>query len=372
MSIPIRNLYYMFLYAWAQFPAGAIGEVGIDRSPDLPNLFAKLLLANTKRLLRHGLDRDYQTFTDELVGPRGRLRLDRIIKDMTQLRGTAICDFDELTHNILPNQIIKATIVDLAACAEVEKETRHELRLLARRLYEVADIRLSSNQFYRVLVSRSNREYVFLMRLCEFVFRLRMPTEHGVGARFKSILEDELRMSALFEDFLRNFFQLHRKEYSVGAEFPQWYVSDATEYELSLLPRMETDITLRQPHTTMIIDAKFYAKGAFVEGRYGERKLRSGHLYQLITYLQHEHVRHPARQIAGMLLYAAVNESVCLKYELLGIPILVASVDLAQEWPDIEAELHNLLDRCGTAARVRDERGVGSAHPLSAQVALSA
>ena len=56
-------------------------EVGIDESPDLPNLFAKLLVVGTRRLFRRGLDRGYETFTDELAGLRGRLRLDRMIKE---------------------------------------------------------------------------------------------------------------------------------------------------------------------------------------------------------------------------------------------------------------------------------------------------
>jgi 5-methylcytosine-specific restriction enzyme subunit McrC len=156
VTIPIRNLYYLFLYAWAQFPGGAIGEAGIDQSPDLPNLFAKLLSAGTRRLLRRGLDRGYQTFTGELNGPRGRIRLERILKEATQLRGTAICDFDELTHDILPNQILKATLVSLAVCAEVDKGTRHELRLLAKRLYDIADIRLSASHFHQIVISRNN------------------------------------------------------------------------------------------------------------------------------------------------------------------------------------------------------------------------
>ena len=124
MKIPIRNLYYLFLYAWARFPGGAVGEAGIDESPDLPNLFAKLLSAGTRRLFRRGIDRGYKTFTDELTGPRGRLRLDRMVKETTQLRGTAICDFDELTHDVLHNQILKATLTDLARCPDVEKETQ--------------------------------------------------------------------------------------------------------------------------------------------------------------------------------------------------------------------------------------------------------
>lgn len=68
MKIPIRNLYYLFLYAWARFPGGPVGEAGIDESPDLPSLFAKLLSAGTRRLFRRGFDRGYKTFTDEEIG----------------------------------------------------------------------------------------------------------------------------------------------------------------------------------------------------------------------------------------------------------------------------------------------------------------
>ena len=331
-----------------------MGEVGIDRSPDLPNLFARLLSAGTRRLLRRGPDRGYRSFTDEIVAPRGRLRLDRMIKEGTQLRGTAVCDFDELTHDVLPNQILKATVVNLAACAQVDKGTRHDLRSLAKRLYDVTDIYISPSHFRRIVISRNNREYTFLMRLCEFVWRSLMPHEHGAETRFKQILENDVQMSAVFEDFLRNFFQLNRKEYRVRAEEPQWHVSGATEHDLAFLPSMRTDITLRREDQTIIIDAKFYSKGALVDGRYGER-LHSDHLYQLITYLQHERARFPGKRLAGMLLYAAVNKSVRLKYDLLGIPVLVTSVDLAQDWFDIETELHNLLDRCASSACIASD-----------------
>jgi len=343
MTIPIRNLYYLFLYAWARFPGGAVGETGIDKSPDLPNLFAKLLSAGTRRLFRRGLDRGYKTFTDELAGPRGRLRLDRMVKETTQRRGTAVCDFDELTHDVLHNQVLKATLTSLAGCSDVEKEIRHNLRSLARRLHDVADIRLSASCFRRIAVSRNNREYIFLMRLCEFVFWSLMPDERGTAARFQKALDDEVRMSAVFEDFLRNFFQLHRAEYRVRAESPEWYVSEATEDDLALLPRMVTDITLRHPNRTIIVDAKFYTQ-ALARSPYGER-VRSQHLYQLVAYLQNERMRQHHKGLSGMLIYPEVGRSLRLRYRLLGIPVLVATVDLGREWQDIEAELHGDIGR---------------------------
>ena len=119
-------------------------------------------------------------------------------KEATLLRGVAVCDFDELTHDALHNQILKATLSALSLCEEVQSETRQELKLLARRFHDVSDIRLSGNCFRHIVLSRNNREYIFLLELCEFVFLSLMPDERGVGARFQSVLDDELRMSAIF------------------------------------------------------------------------------------------------------------------------------------------------------------------------------
>jgi hypothetical protein len=35
---------------------------------------------------------------------------------------------------------------------------------------------------------------------------------------------------------------------------------------------------------------------------------------------------------------------------LLGIPVLVATIDLGRAWQDIEVELHSLVDECAGAA----------------------
>lgn len=53
-----------------------------------------------------------------------------------------------------------------------------------------------------------------------------------------------------------------------------------------------------------------------------------------------------------MLIYPEVGRSLRLRYRLLGIPVLVATVDLGQEWKDIEAELHSILDDRASAAKL--------------------
>jgi 5-methylcytosine-specific restriction enzyme subunit McrC len=72
-AIPVRNLYYLFLYAWDRLPEGGAVDVSGVEGPELPNLLAKVLLEGTRRLLRRGLDRGYVERDEDTARPRGRM-----------------------------------------------------------------------------------------------------------------------------------------------------------------------------------------------------------------------------------------------------------------------------------------------------------
>ena len=57
-----------------------------------------------------------------------------------------------------------------------------------------------------------------------------------------------------------------------------------------------------------------------------------------------------------MLGYPEVGRLLRLRYRLLGIPVMIATVDLSQAWRHIEAELHALLDDCASAASLPSEQ----------------
>ncbi len=52
----------------------------------------------------------------------------------------------------------------------------------------------------------------------------------------------------------------------------------------------------------------------------------------------------PGRWGSGMLIYPQVGPSLRLHYELLGFPVMIATVDLSQEWREIHGELIELLE----------------------------
>lgn len=342
MTIPIRNLYYLFCYAWERYPEGGSTEVGIDECPDLPNLFARVLINGVNRLLRRGLDRGYLSFEEELRSPRGRILIDRTIKEQTLQRGGVYCQIDELRHDVLHNQIIKATANILARHEDLERPLAHELRLICRKLWDVSDIRLTPGLFRRVQLFRNNAQYASLMRLCEFVCRSMMPDEAGTGSRFADILRDEERMSRVFEDFLRNFYIYEQARFRVAREDMRWRIDAGPGGDPALVPIMKTDVTLRSPECTIVMDAKFYAD-PFPKS-VGAPKIRSGHLYQLFAYLKHAADRAPTASVRGALVYAAPAGGSLNRYRMDGHEVAIAAIDLSKPWQHVHEDLLALLD----------------------------
>lgn len=343
MTIPIRNLYYLFCYAWERYPEGGTTEVGIDDCPDLPNLFARILVNGTNRLLRRGLDRGYLTFEEEKNSPRGRILLDRTMKEQTLKRGTVYCLIDELQRDVLHNQIIKATAKLLLRDAKLAPSLAHELRLIDHKLNDISDVRLTIDLFRRVQLFRNNGQYLALIRLCEFVCRDQLPEEAGLGGRFTDIQRDEERMSRVFEDFLRNFYFYEQVEFTVGREDMRWRVDASPGGDPSLMPIMRTDVTLRSEDCTIVMDAKYYAD-PFARS-VGVPKFRSAHLYQLFAYMKHAADRGgAAHPVKGVLVYASPANQTLHRYRLDGHEIAIAAIDLSQPWPEIHKILLELLD----------------------------
>ncbi|MCA3080280.1 MAG: hypothetical protein ING71_15990 [Rhodocyclaceae bacterium] len=343
MTIPIRNLYYLFCYAWEKYPDSNDVEVGVDESPDLPNLFAQVLLNGMNRLLRRGLDRLYLSSEDELRSPKGRLLLDESLKSQTFERGAVICRFDELSVDVLHNQLLKATVRLLRRDPAVKPKLAAALGVVDKRLSWVADIHVTTDLFSRVQLSRQTGPYVQLLRLCEFVWRSAMPEEGGKGSRFGDILRDEVRMSEVFELFVLNFFRQHGTGYSAAREIMRWQLDEGGSGDRSLLPTMQTDVTLRSKDHVVVLDAKFYAN-PFVQFR-GGAKFNSGHLYQLYAYLRHAGRDDPMKPISGALIYASPKGRSIHRYRVDGFDVAVATIDLSQPWSDIHSDMIDLIKR---------------------------
>ena len=215
--IPIQNLYYLFCYAWNRLEEGGAVDVGGVDSPELADLFATVLISGLKHLIRSGIDRGYIPVEEELSTLRGRVKFQDSMQLMVRRTPRLRCKFDELQHDILTNQILKATTSRLAKVVGIDKELAHKLRVLSRGLGDVSELQLSKFMFRQVQIDRHNAFYDFLIKICELIYDSTLPEGRGDRYRFSDILRDEQKMALVFQDFVRNFLRLEQNSLSSHA-----------------------------------------------------------------------------------------------------------------------------------------------------------
>jgi 5-methylcytosine-specific restriction enzyme subunit McrC len=336
-EIPIANIYYLLCYAWdALEEKDALADAGALESPDLLNLFARVLASGTHRLLHRGLDRGYLPREEELAGVRGKLLATPTLRRNLLRKGRAMCAWDELEYDTLPNRILKTTLVRLAA-GELEPRAHAAVRDVLRWLSPVSTMDMRATHFRRVQLHRNNRIYSFLLHVCEFVHEHWLPDAAGGPSRFRDFVREGL--PALFEKFVFNFYAHELPAgWTTSAPHIEWPMSEANADARALVPRMMTDVCISGPGRAVILDTKFYAT-ALTGNAYGSDKLRAGHLYQLFAYLRHRAHEPGWEQAEGVLLYPRVERDFAPEFTTHGHRIRALTVNLHQPWRDIEREL---------------------------------
>lgn len=346
MDIPIQNLYFLLCYAWNRLEERDLVDVSTQDATSLLNLFARVLIAGSRYLLHRGLDRGYISMEEDLGGIRGKIDFSTTLKRQLMVNARLHCRFDELSHDVLHNRILKTTIGRLASNPDVNNDYRAELADIHRRLSNIEEIHLGADLFSRVQLHRNNAFYGFLINICEMIYNYYLVSQEEGDARFRDFLRDENKMPKLFEDFVCNFYRIELQGrypgYKVkGAEYIDWDARAIDVTAAALLPKMKTDISIRTPSGYFIIDAKYYQSA--LTGQY-DQKLHSANLYQLFSYLRNSESKGlEYKNCAGMLLYPTVKSELCLRYEIQGHPFAVNTVDLSLDWQDIHNALLNMV-----------------------------
>lgn len=339
-TIPIRNLYYLLCYAWNQLPQGDIVDIARAPTTELVDFFAFVLCEGIDHLRRRGLEQGYELREEELTGVRGRIDILPSARRFLVAHGRAACRFDELTPNTLPNRILKTTLRRLSNVSGLNDNLRKRVLVLHRDLRGVTETFLNSQAFRTVQLHANNRFYRFLLNVCDLIHGACLPDTNAGGYRFREFLRDERLMALVFQNFLFNFIRIELPQWSVGREHIVWHGVMASEEDRKLLPRMETDISITRGNKHIIIDAKYY-QNTLTE-RFGTQKVHAGNLFQMWAYLTN--VQQPTGTcVGGMLVYPRVDQTLRCQFLIQDYPLTVATIDLAQPWENIHAELSELF-----------------------------
>ena len=342
-EIPVKNLFYLYLYAWDKYNEGRSFEYNSEKISNLPNLASKVLINSANRIIKKGLYKVYSTNNSELSFVKGKIDFKKSISNNLLKKGKLNCLIDELSLDSIPNKILKKTFEDLLNNKSLDKELKIEIRSLLKYFSQVKANYSASHYFSIFNFNNNNKYYKLPINLCELIKDYSLPTrEHG-NSLFKEAI-DENSMGLVFEAFLRNFYRIEQNSYKVSSDRFPWDI-EGDEYDLSLIQENITDITLRNSKRTLVIDAKFYRDP--LVSNYGKFKIRQDNLRQIQSYLINlENNSGPDSMADGMLIYPQVRhqQPINAKINMRGHNIFIKSLNLDKDWQDIHNQLMNFID----------------------------
>lgn len=345
-SIFIKNIYYMLSYAFTPLKQSVYDDIQKESFDNIHNLFGAILSKGIGMQLKQGLYRTYINRVEPLSVVRGKIDMSGTIRNRLEHRMCVTCDYDELSENNLLNQILKSTVLLLLRQKDVDERYKAELKKEMLYFSAVDEIELSGIRWSDIRFQRNNRTYQLLLGICQLLIEgSLMTTEKGEYHLAHFI--DEQRMSRLFEKFILEYYAQEFGERIQGfssraAQIP-WQLDNG--YDV-LLPVMQTDITLTYGHQVLIIDAKYY--GRTLQKNFDVKTIHSGNLYQIFTYVKNKaaQLSGTGYKVSGMILYAKTDEELVLNhvYQMSGNQISVKTLDLNQEFSEIEKQLKKIVE----------------------------
>jgi 5-methylcytosine-specific restriction enzyme subunit McrC len=339
VNIPIQYIYYLLCYAWDKLAERDVVAVDAIDSTTLADMFARVLINGTNHLLKRGFDRGYvaeHAWTGRL---RGRICFQDAIRRNATRTSRLPCDFDEFSHDIVHNRILKATMRRLLRTHGLAAECSEGLNQLYRMFSEIQDIELTNRVFGQVQLYRNNQFYDFLLKVCELIYRNLLVSEKPGTSKFMDFVQDKRQMAILFENFVRTFYRIH-SDFRVKREDIYWRWMAADQVAAGLLPKMQTDISLTSDTRKIVIDCKFTPEAT--QQHYEAETLRSSHGFQINAYMDNL-AGERAETCEMMLLYPTVDAPLSADYTHKGHKIQIRTINLNQPWQSIHQDLLALV-----------------------------
>lgn len=350
-KVPIKNALFMYSYIWDKACSEDLINIDANDNFKSSNIFAELYLINIKKILIKGLYKEYVSKNECLNSVKGRIDFKTTIDKNTLNNGKIYCDYDEFEENNIFNQILKNVAIKLYKSKDISKLNKKRLNNIIFSFSRVEFTEIDINIFKNIKFNKMNQHYYVILRICELILKNQMLSEETGKYEFLDLFNDDKNMNIIFELFINKFYlqELPKNEYKVSYQSTlKWNFEGGNQ---ELLPDMKMDTLIKSKNETIILDTKYY-KNYFVENAYSKKELRSGHFYQMVSYLNNIETDNKLR---GILLYPLpfneepINESydakiVSRKNNCVENAIIqFITIDLSMEWEDIKTFLLKIV-----------------------------
>lgn len=299
-TVLVRNVFYLMSYAFRTLDVKDYERIGSEEFRGMDDLLAAILLIGVETQRRRGFERDYKTVREEGWRIKGRVDIRQTMKLEMANQPIAAYDYDEYDEDTLLNRILKTAIMTLIGKADVQDERRRRLHGAMAYMQGVSTMAdPSSICWSKLRYHRNNRSYELLMNVCYLVIQQQL-MDPQCDDRSVASFDDKQWFSALFENFVLNYFKRHYPALKVTGQTPIRPDDNAP----SFVPSMFTDVVLSNGERALVIDTKCY--GRIFSMNFGKEIMSADHVRQIFYYATHTEA---SVDVAAMLLYAGTAES---------------------------------------------------------------
>lgn len=331
----------MLTYAFKELRHNNYEYIAGESFENIYDLFAEIISKGIAYLLKQGLHKEYDIIEDTLTTLRGKLDIQGTIKEKISQRTCLVCEYDELTANNLYNSIVKTTVNLLLGKSDVKRERKRNLRKMIQFFDGIDTINPSFIRWDSLRYDRNSRTYQMLHSLCYFILNNQLLSTEQGDSKMPQFSDEH--MNLLFQRFVMEYYKRHHPEYKASAKQIKWNVSDNSVSSSSMLPIMQSDITLTLDERTLIIDTKYYSRN--LQEHFGKPTLHSSNIYQIHTYVMNEDKAHTGN-VDGLLLYAktAIDIQPYGNFKTNdGNILMVRTMDLSRDFELIKNDLDKLV-----------------------------
>jgi len=333
----------MLSYAFTALKQSYFEEVATEEFENIHNLFASILAKGIGQQLKQGLYREYLNKKENTTVMRGKIDMSGTIKTKIARQQALSCEYDDLSENNLLNQILKTTVMILLRLSKVNSEHKDAIKREMLFFSNVDTLEPSSIKWATIRYQRNNQTYRMLISICQLILQGMLQTTQQGEYKLASFV-DEQRMCRLYEKFILEYYIKEFPTLNVSSSQIPWVLDDSVG---TMLPIMQSDITLSRGNEVLIIDAKYYTHTTQVQ--FDVNTLHSSNLYQIFTYVKNKDSEFGEKphKVSGMLLYAKTDEIIQPNNEYLmsGNRISVRTLDLNCEFAIIAEQLNSIVKK---------------------------
>jgi len=233
--------------------------------------------------VRQGLPRQYLQHEDDLPRLRGRLDVQRQFTVLAASPQRLASRYDELSPDIVLNQIMKAALGRLRQLSRSARNQR-QITELSFVYADIASVPVKDLRWDRVILDRTNRRWRKLLQLAQLLLGGRFQgTSTGATLGFSLLFE----MNTLFEQYVATIMMRTAGPtgFHVKPQDASLYCLEAVGDDGRLVRRFQTqpDIVLRRHgETRLLIDTKWKRLASTIDDP--KNGVAQADVYQMMAY----------------------------------------------------------------------------------------